>query len=74
MFLSTFLMRVIFVHVILKYYKRRNPSSSEEVEFMENLFNCLCSSLLHAPNKEFFLKGEGLELMILMLRQVRRLC
>lgn len=53
----------------LNMYKGHNPSNQEEIEYMENLFNCLCSSLLYAPNKELFLKGEGLQLMILMLRE-----
>jgi len=53
----------------LAHYKRRDPHSSEEIEYMENLFNCLCSSLLHSPNKDLFLKDEGLQLMILMLRE-----
>lgn len=35
---------------------------------MENLFNCLCSSLMLPGNKTAFLKGEGLQLMNLMLR------
>lgn len=49
-------------------YKRYDPTSSDEVEYMENLFNCLCSALMFHPNKDLFLKGEGLQLMILMLR------
>ncbi len=53
----------------LAYYKRHNPSSPEESEMMENLFDCLCSLLLHTPNRERFLKGEGLQLMNLMLRE-----
>lgn len=53
----------------LAYYKRHDPSSQEEQEMMENLFNCLCSSLMHHPNKDRFLKGEGLQLMNLMLRE-----
>ena len=36
---------------------------------MENLFDCLCSLLLHTPNRDRFLKGEGLQLMNLMLRE-----
>jgi beta-catenin-like protein 1 len=36
---------------------------------MENLFNCLCSALLAKQNREKFLKGEGLQLMNLMLRE-----
>merc|ERR1719154_689920 len=35
---------------------------------MENLFDCLCSCLMHLPNRERFLRGEGLQLMNLMLR------
>lgn len=53
----------------LAFYKRHDPTSNEEHEMMENLFNCLCSSLMHAPNRERFLRGEGLQLMNLMLRE-----
>lgn len=52
----------------LAVYKRHDPGTSDEMEFMENLFNCLCSSLLWGPNREKFLKGEGPQLMNLMLR------
>ncbi|ERL84120.1 hypothetical protein D910_04173 [Dendroctonus ponderosae] len=53
----------------LAFYKRHDPSSPEEHELMENLFNCLCSSLMVPPNRDRFLKGEGLQLMNLMLRE-----
>ncbi|KAG1686330.1 Beta-catenin-like protein 1 [Nymphon striatum] len=53
----------------LAYFKRHNPNSAEEREMMENLFNCLCSSLMYAPNRDKFLKGEGLQLMNLMLKE-----
>ncbi|KAG8232430.1 hypothetical protein J437_LFUL012861 [Ladona fulva] len=53
----------------LAFYKRHDPTSNEENEMMENLFNCLCSSLMYAPNRERFLRGEGLQLMNLMLRE-----
>jgi beta-catenin-like protein 1 len=52
----------------LAYYKRRDPHSSNEVELMENLFDCLCSSLMYEANREKFLVGEGLQLMRLMLQ------
>ena len=40
---------------------------------MENLFNCLCSALLCCPqNRELFFKGEGIELMNLILREKRK--
>lgn len=54
---------------LLAVYKRNDPITSEEMELMENLFNCLCSSLLFAGNRTLFLKGEGLQLMNLMLRE-----
>ncbi|XP_055607376.1 beta-catenin-like protein 1 [Uranotaenia lowii] len=53
----------------LAIYKRHDPASTEEQEFMENLFNCLCSALMASENREKFLKGEGLQLMNLMLRE-----
>ncbi|XP_066255029.1 beta-catenin-like protein 1 [Euwallacea similis] len=53
----------------LAFYKRHDPSNAEEHELMENLFNSLCSSLMVVPNRDRFLKGEGLQLMNLMLRE-----
>lgn len=53
----------------LAFYKRHDPSSADEHELMENLFHALCSSLMCAPNRDRFLKGEGLQLMNLMLRE-----
>ena len=53
----------------LAYYKRRDPQAPDEIEMMENLFDCLCSALMFTPNRERFLKGEGLQLMILMLKE-----
>lgn len=53
----------------LAYYKRRDPGGPDEIELMENLFDCLCASLMFTPNRERFLKGEGLQLMLLMLKE-----
>lgn len=53
----------------LAVYKRHDPASDEEQEFMENLFNCVCSALMLRENRDRFLKGEGLQLMNLMLRE-----
>ena len=52
----------------LSVYKKKDPQSGDEVEMMENLFNCLNSVLLYAPNRKLFLDGEGIQLMILMLK------
>ncbi|KAK0087254.1 hypothetical protein PV325_001410 [Microctonus aethiopoides] len=53
----------------LAYYKRHDPQSAEEQEMMENLFDVLCSSLMATVNRDRFLRGEGLQLMNLMLRE-----
>lgn len=53
----------------LATYKRHEPSTKEELEYMENLFNCMCSALMLPANRSRFLKGEGLQLMNLMLRE-----
>nr|CAG4641582.1 EOG090X03ST [Eurycercus lamellatus] len=53
----------------LAVFKRQDPKTSEEHEMMENLFDSVCSSLIHTPNRDKFLKGEGLQLMNLMLRE-----
>lgn len=37
---------------------------------MENLFSCLCSSLMFPPNRQRFLKGEGPHLMNILLKYV----
>ncbi|XP_026578569.1 beta-catenin-like protein 1 [Pseudonaja textilis] len=52
----------------LSVFKRHNPGPAEEEEMMENLFDALCSSLMLSSNRDRFLKGEGLQLMNLMLR------
>lgn len=50
-------------------YKKHDATTDEEKEYMENLFNCICSSLLAKENRVNFLKGEGCQLMNLMLRE-----
>lgn len=53
----------------LSVFKRHNPSTAEEQEMMENLFDGLCSCLMLPTNRDRFLRGEGLQLMNLMLRE-----
>ncbi|KAM4623259.1 beta-catenin-like protein 1 isoform 2-T2 [Discoglossus pictus] len=55
----------------LSVFKRHDPGTAEEQEMMENLFDALCSCLMLSSNRERFLKGEGLQLMNLMLREKR---
>eukprot|EP00039_Didymoeca_costata_P001320 m.51552 g.51552 ORF g.51552 m.51552 type:complete len:557 (-) comp10739_c0_seq2:92-1762(-) len=54
---------------VLAVYKKRDPGETEEHEMMENIFDILCSSLLLKSNGELFIKAEGLELMIIMMRE-----
>ncbi|KAL1365453.1 hypothetical protein HN51_013474 [Arachis hypogaea] len=50
-------------------YKSRDPKSSDEEEMLENLFDCLCCLLMPLENKERFVKAEGVELMIIIMKQ-----
>ncbi|KAL9355173.1 hypothetical protein Peur_053143 [Populus x canadensis] len=50
-------------------YKSKDPKSGDEEEMVENLFDCLCCLLMPLENKERFVKAEGVELMIIIIKQ-----
>lgn len=50
-------------------YRRRDPSSPDELEFMENVFDSLCSALSEPEVKAAFLEGEGVELCVIMMKE-----
>ena len=52
-------------------YKRREPNDLEEAELVENIFNALCAALEIAENQALFLRAEGIELMVLTLKEGR---
>ncbi|KAJ9477490.1 DNA-directed RNA polymerase II 138 kDa polypeptide [Pseudozyma hubeiensis] len=54
---------------ILSRYRRASPASGEEQEFVENVFDSLCLSLFRPSNKTLFVSGEGVELMVLMMKE-----
>ncbi|KAJ3173438.1 hypothetical protein HDU87_007599 [Geranomyces variabilis] len=54
---------------VLAAYKRRDPQDADEIELMENLFDTLCAALTEGEIKQLFLDGEGLELMLLMIKE-----
>ncbi|EFJ07077.1 hypothetical protein SELMODRAFT_448582 [Selaginella moellendorffii] len=54
-------------------YKSRDPKSSEEEEMLENLYDCLCSVVMHPDNKDKFVKAEGVELMVIIMKQKKKL-
>jgi beta-catenin-like protein 1 len=51
-------------------YRKRDPekNADEEQEFLENLFDALCTCVQIAKGKEQFLVLEGVELCLLFLR------
>lgn len=51
------------------FYKSRDPKTAEEEEMVENLFNSLCSVVMPTENKDRFVKAEGVELMIIIMKQ-----
>ncbi|KAI0638180.1 DUF1716-domain-containing protein [Trametes polyzona] len=53
---------------ILSRYRKRDPVDADETEFMENVFDVLCSALGEPEIKQQFLDSEGVDLMVLMMK------
>ncbi|KAI9015728.1 Catenin-beta-like protein [Phycomyces nitens] len=54
---------------VLSVYKRKDPQDEDETEMVENFFNALCSMLNEPESKSAFLEGEGVELMLIMMKE-----
>ncbi|KAL0574666.1 hypothetical protein V5O48_007282 [Marasmius crinis-equi] len=54
---------------VLSQYRKRDPSDGDEAEFMENVFDSLCSALSIPSNKQLFIQAEGPDLMVLMMKE-----
>lgn len=54
----------------LSIFRRRDPSGPDETEFMENIFDALCSSLAEPEVRESFQQAEGVDLMVLIMKYV----
>ncbi|KAG2188206.1 hypothetical protein INT44_000958 [Umbelopsis vinacea] len=54
---------------VLSSYKRKDPADDDEAELMENCFTSLCSALAEPEIKKLFLEGEGIELMLIMIKE-----
>lgn len=55
---------------LLSPYRRKDPeSNSLEEEYASNLFNALICLVREPEGKQAFLDGEGVELMLIMLRE-----
>lgn len=50
-------------------YRKRDPADSEEAEYVQNMFDCICSLMLLKTNRIAFGSLQGLELMIRMMRE-----
>ena len=50
-------------------YKRREPVGMEEGELVENIFDCIVYVLAHEANHLPFLRAEGVELMLLIIKE-----
>ncbi|KAF8897577.1 Catenin-beta-like protein [Infundibulicybe gibba] len=57
---------------VLSQYRRKDPIDAEETEFMENVFDALCSALTEPSAKTLFLAAEGPDLMVLMMKEKRQ--
>lgn len=57
---------------VLSQYRRRDPADADETEFMENVFDSLCSALGEPENKKLFLDSEGVDLMVIMLKEKKQ--
>ncbi|KAB5595329.1 Beta-catenin-like protein 1 [Ceratobasidium theobromae] len=55
----------------LSIFRRRDPSGPDETEFMENIFDALCSSLAEPEVRESFQQAEGVDLMVLIMKENR---
>lgn len=58
----------IILELLAPYRRRDPPKDTEEEEFVESLFDALISLVDASPGKEKFVAAEGVELLLIMLR------
>jgi len=59
---SKHMQRLVTLTVV---YRKKNPASDEEREYLANLFNCLCHAMNDVPeNQAEFREGKGLDVII----------
>jgi beta-catenin-like protein 1 len=57
------------LQAIARYRKVEEKLSSEEEEYLENLFDALCAAAMLEANKEELLKAEAMDLMVIMMKK-----
>jgi beta-catenin-like protein 1 len=50
-------------------YRKQNIEGAEEAEFVENLFDSLCSLVLDEANRDLFREKEGIDLMLRVIKE-----
>lgn len=51
-------------------YRRKDPETEEETEYVENLFGALCSTLHNSPKNQIkFAQADGIQLMVAVIRK-----
>lgn len=53
---------------VVASYKKKDPIESDETEMMVNCFDTLCCVLQEPECKQKFISGEGIELLLIMLK------
>lgn len=56
----------------ISVFKNRDPGTEDETEHVANLVGAMCSCLLLPATRTVFVAAEGIELMMLILKQKRR--
>ncbi|KAI8814783.1 Catenin-beta-like protein [Cladochytrium replicatum] len=54
---------------VIATYRKRDPAEADEVEMLENVFDSLCLGLSESVVKKAFLDAEGVELMLLIVKE-----
>ena len=57
------------LQAIARYRKAKEKLSSEEEEYLENLFDALCAAAMLDTNKGELLKAEAMDLMVIMMKK-----
>lgn len=56
---------------IAQFKANGNPSSADEVEYFENLFDILCDTILDPRGLPLFLASEGIEFLLMLLKETK---
>ncbi|KAF8529145.1 DUF1716-domain-containing protein [Hysterangium stoloniferum] len=57
---------------VISQFRKKDPSDADETEFMENVFDILCSALIEPETKQLFLQEEGVDLMVIIMKEKKQ--